>query len=487
MRRPWIVLSGVGFAGAVVAGLLLRAHAASAPFASSFAPDPADLVSQGRNPFFVLDPGWVLELRDEHTTLVITVLDETRVVDGVETRVVEEVESEDGSLIEVSRNFFAMSARTGDVYYYGEDVDIWENGRVVGHEGAWRAGLEGARAGLMMPGSPLPGLRHYQEMAEGVAMDRAEILSVGDTVTLPAGPFSGVLRVRETSPLEPGVREEKLYAPGVGLLRDGSAELVRYGTPASAGGPCLAPGATAVLHHVILSVPDLDAAAESYRALGFTVKEGRLHANGLLNRHVKLADGSEIELMSLAREPGDDMARRYAGILADGGGGAYAALRAPQAAVLAAAEEVGVAAEPRGVGANGHVTFLDPGLDAVFFFETPMTVADADSLLTHANGAAALTQAWVEGGEALGRLLVALGGVACDTVRLPDGREAQRFGVANGSVVVARPGDGRARLLGVSVAGRERAETGTGGEGGATRWLPPSRTLGVWLGIPAGR
>jgi hypothetical protein len=142
---------------------------------------------------------------------------------------------------------------------------------------------------------------------------------------------------------------------------------------------------------------------------------------------------------------------------------------------------VGVTAEPSQAEATGYVTFLDPGLDAVFFFETPMPAVDPDSVLNHANGAAGLTQAWVEAGAGLGRLLMALGGVACDPVRLPDGREAQRFGVANGSVVVASPGKGRARLLGASLAGRD------GGERGPVRWLPPSRTLGVWLGVPGGR
>ncbi|NJD18255.1 MAG: VOC family protein, partial [Gemmatimonadetes bacterium] len=435
VRRSWIALASVGLVAALAAAALLRGRFASGGFQSDFVLDRADLVSEGRNPFFVLEPGWVLELAGADTRLLVTVLDETEVVDGVESRVVEEREWEDGELVEVSRNFFALGRRTGDLFYFGEDVDIWEGGRVTGHEGAWRAGVDGAQAGLMLPGSPGPGFRHYQEVAEGIAMDRAEILSVGDTVTVPAGRFTGALRVQETTPLEPWAREEKLYAPGVGLLRDGAAELVRWGTPAAAGGSaapgartCRAPDARVALDHVILAVPDLDAAAAAYRSLGFTLKEGRLHANGLLNKHVKLADGSEKALMRLGREPGDAMARRYAELLAGGGGGAYAAFRASQAAVLAAAEAVGVAADPTRDATIGYVTLPGPGLEAVFFFETEVTVTDPDSLLTHANGAEGLTQAWVEGGEALGRLLVALGGVACDAVRLPDGREAQVFG-----------------------------------------------------------
>jgi hypothetical protein len=60
--------------------------------------------------------------------LRITVLDETEVVAGVATRVVEECEWEDGELIEASRNIFAH-APDGVVYYCGEDMDIYEDRR----------------------------------------------------------------------------------------------------------------------------------------------------------------------------------------------------------------------------------------------------------------------------------------------------------------------------------------------------------------------
>jgi hypothetical protein len=195
-----------------------------------FAVAPADLATHGRNPYFVLEPGYALILEDGEDRLVITVLEETRVVDGVETRVVEERETKAGQLIEVSRNFFALSARTNDVYYFGEDVETYQDGTLTGHEGAWASGANGARFGLMMPGTPLLGARFYQEMAPGVAMDRAEIVSLSDTLATPAGNFHDVLRVVESTPLEPGVRESKYYAAGVGLLRDGSLRLVRYGT-----------------------------------------------------------------------------------------------------------------------------------------------------------------------------------------------------------------------------------------------------------------
>ena len=87
----------------------------------------------------------------------------------------------------------------------------------------------------MMSGLPLVGARYHQELAPDVALDRAEVVSVSDSVTVPAGAFVDVVRVEESSPLEPGVHESKVYAPGVGLLREEGMVLVRYGPARGAG------------------------------------------------------------------------------------------------------------------------------------------------------------------------------------------------------------------------------------------------------------
>jgi hypothetical protein len=200
---------------------------------AEFSVDPAEWSATGRNPYFVLEPGYRLDFEGGDERLTITVLNETVIVDGVETRVVEERESKNGRLVEVSRNYFAISQRTNSVFYFGEDVDIYRDGRLDHHGGAWHAGAGGARFGLIMPGLPLLGARHYQEIAPGVAMDRAEIVSVSATIQTPAGAFARCLKVEETTPLEPDEREYKLYAPGVGLVKDGSLELVAYGNAES--------------------------------------------------------------------------------------------------------------------------------------------------------------------------------------------------------------------------------------------------------------
>jgi hypothetical protein len=187
------------------------------------------LSTVGRNPHFILEPGYYLVLETGVERVTITVLNSTKQVGDVEARVVEEKETKDGKLVEVSRNYYAISKRTNSVYYFGEDVDMYKNERVVGHGGSWRAGVNGARFGLMMPGIILLRSRYYQELAPGVAMDRAEVVSMSETVGTPAAQFTSCLKVEETTPLEPGNKEYKYYAAGIGLVQDGALKLVKHG------------------------------------------------------------------------------------------------------------------------------------------------------------------------------------------------------------------------------------------------------------------
>jgi hypothetical protein len=207
----------------------------SGEWMASFDLENCNFASAGENSYFILKPGYQAILEGEEDSeklqLIITVLDETKVVDGVETRVVEEKESEGGNLVEVSRNYFAICKPTNDAFYFGEDVDIYEDGDIVSHEGAWLAGQNGAKAGMIMPGKNEVGMKYYQEIAPGVAEDRAEIVSVNDTLDTPAGNFQNVLKTEETNPLEPGEKEYKFYAPGIGLIQEEALKLINYMQP----------------------------------------------------------------------------------------------------------------------------------------------------------------------------------------------------------------------------------------------------------------
>lgn len=210
--------------------VIAKSGAGAASWTEEFGFDKSELSSTGSNPFFILEPGYQMCFEKGDERLTITVLDETKVVDGVETRVVEEREGSGDVIEEISRNYFAISNKTNSVFYFGEDsADYNEQGEVTGRGGSWLAGSGGARPGLIMPGLPLLGARYYQEIAPKVAMDRAEIASISDTVEVPAGRFENVLKTIESSPLEPLAKENKVYARGVGLLKDGKLELTKYG------------------------------------------------------------------------------------------------------------------------------------------------------------------------------------------------------------------------------------------------------------------
>lgn len=210
---------------------------ASAPvqgqeFTDDFRVEDCEFEADGRNAYFSIIPGdqLVLSGEDDGEELVvqITVLPKTRKIRfttesgkdlRVKTRVVEEREWEDDELVEVSRNYFAICDQTGDVFYFGEAVDIYEDGEIVSHDGAWLAGVNGARPGIIMPGRYLLGARYFQEIAPG-AMDRGEHTAMGLTVTTPAGTFHDCVEVIETSPLEPGHESLKRYCPGIGMVQD---------------------------------------------------------------------------------------------------------------------------------------------------------------------------------------------------------------------------------------------------------------------------
>lgn len=220
----------------VCAFLLAGSAWAATDFTTDFRIEDCTFSDRGRNPHFSLNPGDVLHFAGGGVDLRITVLSETRVVNfvtargvplSVRTRVVQERELLNGALAEVSRNFFARCTQTNDIHYFGEDVQIFEAGG-VSTAGSWLAGRDGALPGIIMPGSFLLGSRYFQELAPGVALDRAEHVAMGLTVPVPAGTFDDCVQVFETTPLEPNAKSTKIYCPGIGLVDDSGLPLVDF-------------------------------------------------------------------------------------------------------------------------------------------------------------------------------------------------------------------------------------------------------------------
>lgn len=223
----------------VLAGPLLLGCGGCEPFEENVDiavcdPSESGFTAEITNEFFPMPIGkrLVLEGKEGGATVrvEISALDETELVAGVETRVIEERESEDGEIVEISRNFFVQAA-DGTLCYYGEDVDDYEDGAVTGHGGAWRAGEEGAVPGILMPATVEVGQMYRQEIAEGVAEDRARHTDMGERIETPYATYTDTLTVDEDSPIEPGATSHKVYARGVGLVFDDGVELVDVVTP----------------------------------------------------------------------------------------------------------------------------------------------------------------------------------------------------------------------------------------------------------------
>jgi hypothetical protein len=204
-------------------------------FTRDFRIEDCTFSTTGQAPFFPLRIGQVSEFKGEVDgvleELTITTTDQTIDVGGILTRIVEERHTEDGELVEVSRNFFAHCTENNAVFYFGEDVDNYEDGEIANDDGSWRAGVAGATAGVIMPGLPLLGARYFQEIAPGTALDRAEVVRVNADARTPYGVFTGVLITEETTPLEPDAREIKKYAPGVGQIVDAELKLTGLTIP----------------------------------------------------------------------------------------------------------------------------------------------------------------------------------------------------------------------------------------------------------------
>lgn len=192
-----------------------------------------NFTSSSRGDYLVLEPGfqlvYVTKDGDKGPRLVTTVLPETETLAGVEARIVESVEMSGEMPRRVTRQYVAIDKATGDAYCFGRSVDRYDGWRDAGHAGSWRAGEGGARYGMIVPGKPAVGQKFYQTLAGRIATDRLEVVSVGESIKVPAMRFERCLKAVESKPGATKPGNEKFFAPGVGLISDGQWKLFRYG------------------------------------------------------------------------------------------------------------------------------------------------------------------------------------------------------------------------------------------------------------------
>jgi hypothetical protein len=193
-------------------------------------PNPADFQNSTEinNPFFPLEPGTTFVYKNDDGSVKDTVRVTNKVVqiEGVNCVAVNDTVREDGQVTERTLDYYAQDNK-GTVWYFGEDSQTIENGKVVSTEGSWRAGQvpEGgdtpAQPGIIMEADPQLNDIYNQENALPVAEDRAEVLSLNASASVPFRDFpDNVLLTLETSTVEPGAAEVKYYAKGVGEVSE---------------------------------------------------------------------------------------------------------------------------------------------------------------------------------------------------------------------------------------------------------------------------
>jgi hypothetical protein len=159
-----------------------------------------------------------LERTGKKKVVVIRRVEEkTETVAGVECLVLVEEEFVNGAKHEVARNFFAQ--KDGAVYFFGEDVDNYKNGKVADHDGSWKVGKDVKEPFLFMPAQPKVGEKFRPEDVKGVAEDEAEVLGTDETVDVNGTKYTGVLKIKVTIVIDKEVKT-RYYARGVGLIRE---------------------------------------------------------------------------------------------------------------------------------------------------------------------------------------------------------------------------------------------------------------------------
>lgn len=182
--------------------------------------DPQNFVKNISNSFMPLKPGtvYIYDLNIPNSpkgTDTFFVTRQTIDLLGVTCVVVRDTGTIGGQVEEDTFDYFAQD-KQGNVWYFGEDTTQLQDGVVVGVEGSWRAGVNGAKPGIIMKATPKVGDEYRQEFALGTAEDMAKVVALDQKVKVPFGSFSNVLKTLEFSGLEPDARENKYYVPSIG-------------------------------------------------------------------------------------------------------------------------------------------------------------------------------------------------------------------------------------------------------------------------------
>ncbi len=189
---------------------------------------PSNFVDSVTNIYFPLKPETVYsyagQTADGAESTIVTVLSETKTVAGVTCTVVRDVVSLEGLVIEDTYDWYAQD-KDGNVWYMGENVSNYENGKLVDNEGSWEAGIDEAKPGIIMLANPVLEMPYRQEYYFGKAEDWGKTIAKGITVTIPLGIYENCIKTADWNAVEPDAPFEfKYYAPGIGLIKEEIAD-----------------------------------------------------------------------------------------------------------------------------------------------------------------------------------------------------------------------------------------------------------------------
>ena len=180
------------------------------------------------NEFFPITPGTQLVLQGTADRgsgaptahkVAFTVTDLVKVIDGVRTVVVWDVDSQDGEVQEAELAFFAQDVH-GNVWNLGEYPEEYDAGVFVGAPQTWIAGQSGAVGGIHVQDDPKVGDEYIAGSAPAIDfLDIAKVAAVDQHVCAPVGCFNRVLVIDETNSKKGDGHQLKNYAPGVGIIR----------------------------------------------------------------------------------------------------------------------------------------------------------------------------------------------------------------------------------------------------------------------------
>lgn len=216
MRFGKIALTAMGM---IIGGILAFGQAGVAGEPYNPVINPKEFTTRIDNKFFYMPVGkkmiYEAKTEDGIERIEISITGEKRRIMGVETLVYLDREYLNGQLVEETKDFIAQD-KNGNVWYFGEDVDNYENGKLKDHAGAWRAGISNAKPGIWIKAKHVVGDSYRQEYLKGKAEDMAKIVAVGQTVVTKAGTFEGCTKTYDWTPLDPESKEHKYYCPKVG-------------------------------------------------------------------------------------------------------------------------------------------------------------------------------------------------------------------------------------------------------------------------------